>query len=477
MLGNWWFSMLSGRTIAIAISGALLALAQVNAAPAATPLTTQRVASMLENPVYVTHAPGDFDRIFIVQQTGEIRILDFQTGKVLRTPFLDLSSTVSCCLEFGLLAMAFHPDYATNGYFFVYYTDTSQAMIVERYSVSGDPATSNVADPQSAFPLFVIPQPAPNHNGGWLGFGPNDGYLYITTGDGGFFCDPDQVAQDITNERKGKILRVDVDSGSPYAIPSGNPFVNEVGDDEIWAYGLRNSFRAAFDSETGNFYIADVGARSVEEVNIQLASSSGGENYGWDCMEGDQCSTVSDCMDNGCTCNEAGLTLPAHTYTHADGLAITGGEVYRGCAISDLDGSYFFADYVNGRIWSFEYTTMVENLTERTSELAPGQPHFIGSISSFGRDALGEIYICDLNDGEIFKIVPDTGGPSLDCNENLIEDACDIRSGTSTDINKDLIPDECGEPVPALSRPGLAFVVLLIFATGVSAALRVRRRA
>jgi len=182
-------------------------------------------------------------------------------------------------------------------------------------------------------------------------------------------------------------------------------------------------------------------------------------------------------MDSGCTCNEAGLTLPVHTYTHLEGLAITGGEVYRGCAIPDLDGTYFFADYVNGRIWSFMYNRIVRNLKERTFELTPPFPQFIGSISSFGRDAFGEIYICDLNDGEIFKIIPNTAGPFLDCNENLIEDACDIRSNTSRDSNGDGIPDECPSAVPALSRPGLAFVVLLIFAIGVSAALRVRRRA
>ena len=287
--------MLSGRTIAIAISSALLALSQVNAAAAATPLTTKRVASRLTKPLYVTHAPEDFDRIFIVQQTGEILILELQTEKLLGTPYLDLSTTVSCCIEQGLLALAFHPDYASNGYFFVYYTNASGDTVVERYSVSGDPETSNVADAQSAYPILVISQPALNHNGGWLGFGPNDAYLYITTGDGGFLCDPDQRAQDITNEMLGKILRIDVDSGSPYAIPSGNPFVNRPGDGEIWAYGLRNPFRSAFDSETGDFYIADVGASHVEEVNIQLASSSGGENYGWDCMEGDQCSTVSGC--------------------------------------------------------------------------------------------------------------------------------------------------------------------------------------
>ena len=469
--------MLRSRTSAIAISSALLALSQVAAAPAGTPLTTARVASKLTKPLYVTHAPGDFERAFIVQQTGQILILELQTGSVRVTPYLDLSTTVSCCVEQGLLGMAFHPDYANNGTFFVYYTNASADTVVARYSASGDPATSNIADPQSGYPILLISQPALNHNGGWLGFGPNDGYLYITTGDGGFICDPDERAQDITDELLGKILRIDVDSGSPYAIPSENPFATGFGDDEIWAYGLRNPWRAAFDSETGDFYIADVGAAHVEEVNIQLASSSGGENYGWDCMEGDQCSSVSGCEVSGCTCNEPGLRLPDHQYSHSDGTNITGGEVYRGCSISDLAGSYFFADYGSNRIWSFEYDTAVQNLTERTAELDPGKGKHIETIASFGRDAFGEIYLCDLSGGEVFKIVPDTEGPAADCNANAIEDACDIRGGASQDADLNGRPDECVPLVPALARPGLASVALLMFATGAWLALRLRRRA
>jgi len=413
---------------------------------AQTPLTTTRVASGLNRPLYVTHAPGDFDRVFIVQQSGEILILDLQGGTVRGTPFLDLSGVVSCCNERGLLGLAFHPNYATNGFFYVNYTDSSGDTVIARYQVTGSPATSNTADPLSATTILTIDQPSSNHNGGWIDFGPNDGYLYIATGDGGSFCDPNQRAQDITNELLGKILRIDVDSGTPFAIPPDNPFVGVTGDDEIWAYGLRNPFRCAFDSETGDLYMGDVGQGEIEEIDFQAASSTGGENYGWDCMEGDQCSNVSSgCGTSGCTCNAPALIPPTHQYTHAVGDVITGGEVYRGCAVSDLAGTYFFADFDSNRIWSFFVDSgTVTNFVERTSELDPPGPPSIASISSFGRDAFGEIYICDLFGGEVFKIIPDTAGP-----------------------------DECDAAIPALSPAGL-FVVALIILTA-SLVIGVRR--
>jgi glucose/arabinose dehydrogenase len=470
--------MLRRRTIAGATASALLALSHVTAVFAATPLTTKRVASGLSSPVFVTHAPGDFKRLFIAEQGGKIRLLFLDSGNLQGPPYLNLSSKISCCGERGLLGLAFHPDYTENGYLYVNYTNLQGNTVIERYRVANEPTTSNFADPNSAFPILQIPQPGINHNGGWIGFGPDDGYLYIATGDGELGCDPGQRAQDTTNQLLGKILRIDVDRGTPYAIPLDNPFWGNIGDDEIWAYGLRNPWRCAFDSETGHFYIADVGEKQIEEINIQLPLSGRGANYGWDCMEGDQCSTVSGCGTPACVCNDPALELPIHQYTHADGISITGGEVYRGCEVSDLGGTYFFGDFGNAKIWSFKNNIAVQDLTERTAELAPEGGLNIATISSFGRDPYGEIYICDWAGGEVFKITPDRVGPETDCNGNAVEDACDIKRGASLDFDKNGIPDDCVPAlVPTLSRPSLLFVVLLIYATGAWVALRTRRNA
>ena len=203
-----------------------------------------------------------------------------------------------------------HPNYQVNGFFYVNYINNSSDTTIRRYTVSGDP---NIADDMSGFTLMTLNQPFSNHNGGWIGFGPNDGFLYISTGDGGSFCDPGQRAQDITNQLLGKILRIDVDGGSPFAIPPDNPFVGVTGDDEIWAYGLRNPWRNSFDRATGDLYTADVGQNNWEEINFQSANSTGGENYGWDCREGTACANDSvQCRNppnnnNGCNCANEGV--------------------------------------------------------------------------------------------------------------------------------------------------------------------------
>lgn len=372
-----------------------------------TPLATVRVASGLDSPLFVTHAPGDFDRVFIVEQPGRIQVL--KDGAVSAVPYLDIQTLTEADGELGLLGLAFHPDFQENGFFYVNYTTPKPDpnTVVARYQVSTNP---DLADRTSAQVVLTFPQPFQNHNGGWLGFGP-DGYLYIATGDGGDQNDPDNNAQTLIDNPHGKLLRVDVDRDDfpadplrNYGIPSDNPFLDRPGDDEIWAYGLRNPWRCAFDRATGELYIADVGQFTIEEINLQASDAVGGQNYGWRCMEGTRCTGLG-----GCTCNSLGLTLPVYQYAHADSqrCSITGGEVYRGCAIPDLAGAYFFADFCTGEIWSLRVKDGVANVVDRTLELSPESPLNITTVSSFGVDAFGEMYICNWADGEVFKIVPE----------------------------------------------------------------------
>lgn len=408
-----------------------------------TPLTTVRVASGLTRPILVTHAPGDTSRVFIVEKRGVIRVLE--NGVLLGTAFLDIDARVTGGTtdfsEQGLLGLAFHPNYAVNGYFYVNYTGTSGSgdTFVSRFSVTGNP---NVADPNSELILMSFDQPQSNHNGGWIGFGPNDGHLYIGTGDGGNSNDVGTGHHEPGGNSQwlgtllGKILRIDVSDPASYTIPDDNPFVDTAGAlPEIWAFGLRNPWRNSFDRDTGDLWIADVGQSAWEEVNVQPAASLGGENYGWRCREG-----MHD-FDFDDDCPNATLVEPIHEYSHALGCSITGGYVYRGCAIPDLAGTYFFADYCAGTIWSLRYSGgVVSDFTNRTAELDPAGALAIGDITSFGEDALGEIYITDQPGGEVFKIVPAT---LVDCNTNGIADGCDIATGASSDVNSDGIPDEC----------------------------------
>jgi glucose/arabinose dehydrogenase len=410
---------------------------------AATPLASVRVASGLSRPVFVTAPPQDYHRVFIVeQQTGIIKILNLDTGVINATPFLDIDG-LATGNEQGLLGLAFHPGYDNNGLFYVNLTIADGTTEIRRYQVSADP---DIADAGSMTLILSYAQPFSNHNGGWTCFGP-DGYLYISAGDGGSGNDPGNRAQDITDQLLGKLLRIDVngddfpaDPNRNYAIPPDNPFVGVTGDDEIWAYGLRNPWRCSFDRATDDLYIADVGQDAWEEIDFQPASSTGGENYGWRCMEATHCTGLT-----GCTCNDAGLTLPIYEYSHGGSpsrCSITGGYVYRGCAIPDLQGTYFFADYCSNQIWSFRFDGFaISEFTDRTAELAPNVGT-IASISSFGEDAYGELYVCDLSGGEVFKIVP-AGGPPIDCNNNGVADDCEILDGSAADVNHNGMPDDC----------------------------------
>lgn len=393
------------------------------AAGGSVSLTTETIVTGLARPLYVTHAPGDFDRIFIVEQrsgsTGRVRIYDLNTNTLLATPFL--SQTVSTASEQGLLGLAFHPDYETNGKFYINYTRSGGDTVVDEFTVSADP---DVADVASRRQVMLVDQPFSNHNGGWISFGP-DGYLYISMGDGGSGGDPGNRAQNINN-LLGKMLRVDVDgddfpgdASTNYAIPADNPFVGVAGADEIWAVGLRNVWRGAFDSATGDFYMADVGQNAIEEINFQPASSTGGENYGWRCYEGNNTFNTGGCGPS------SDYVFPIQTYSHSGGnCSITGGEVYRGCAIPELDGTYFYADYCSGQAFSFKYDGA--NQTEfqsRTFEIGGGF-----GIVSFGLDAYGEMYLVRQG-GTVEKIVRADGMLTEDCDGNGIEDACQIAAG------------------------------------------------
>lgn len=341
------------------------------------------IASGFARPLFLTDADDGTNRLFVVNQDGQIWIM--ADGNVLETPFLNIATLVSRdANERGLLGLAFHPNYAENGYFYVNYTDGNGDTAVVRYSVSAD--DPNLADPESAFPLLNIAQPYPNHNGGHLSFGPDD-YLYIGTGDGGAQGDPQGRAQD-GQSLLGKMLRLDVDNGTPYGIPTDNPFINDSTFlPEIWAYGLRNPWRYSFDRLTGDLYIADVGQNQWEEVNFQ-PTSNGGLNYGWNIMEGTRRYSSEPVID--------GLTAPFFEYSHNQGCSITGGYVYRGEALPALQGVYLFADYCSGIIWaSYRDAAGVWQTTE-----------FMDTdytISSFGEDHAGELYLINQG-GSLLKL-------------------------------------------------------------------------
>jgi glucose/arabinose dehydrogenase len=352
--------------------------------PGSFTLKLQQVANGLNSPVYVTGAGDGSGRLFVVEQGGTIRIV--QNGALLSQPFLDIRPLVLAGGERGLLSVAFHPKYAANGRFFVYYTAKDASVTLAEYHVSAsDP---NQADPASGTVLFSYPHADfPNHNGGLLLFGP-DGYLYMGTGDGGGGGDPNRNGQNLGSV-KGKLLRFDIDHGSPYGIPPDNPFANQAGArPEIWAYGLRNPWRYSFDPATGDLWIADVGQDAWEEIDVQPAGTPGGQNYGWNVMEG------MHCYPPNSSCTPTG-TPPIAEYGHDLGCAIVGGYVYRGAGVPALQGVYLFADECSGRIWAL-YPG--QNGWQR-AELMQAKFH----ISSFGRDDTGEVYVVSL-EGAVYQV-------------------------------------------------------------------------
>lgn len=380
------------RRVPAILSGTalLLLLPSLATGETRTGIDLQQVVTGLSQPVHLTHAGDGSGRLFIVEQRGSIRVV--RGGKLLPVPFLDISRLVRSGGEQGLLSVAFHPRYAANGLFYVNYTDRAGDTVVARYAVSANP---DRADAASALVVLTIAQPYPNHNGGQLQFGP-DGTLYIGMGDGGSAGDPHGHGQN-PNSLLGKMLRIDVNV-PPYAVPKTNPFVGPGPPlDEIWALGLRNPWRFSFDRQSGDLYIADVGQNSQEEVNVQPAGSRGGENYGWNIMEG------AACFSPPSGCSRAGLTMPVATYRTGENCSITGGYVYRGTQVGSLIGTYIFGDYCSGRIWGLRKSDRGEWAMRELLDTPL-------RISSFGEDEAGELYIVD-HGGAIYRLREATGAP------------------------------------------------------------------
>lgn len=355
------------------------------------PLTLATVATGLDFPLDLT-APLNDPRLFVVEKTGRIRVI--KDGAVLPAPFLDLHDRVSGGPEQGLLGLAFDPAYASNGRFVVNYTNLTGDTRISAFRVSADP---DVADASTETVVLAVPQPFANHNGGSLVFGP-DGLLYAGLGDGGSGGDPDGNGQSLAT-LLGKLLRIDLNGGTPYAIPPDNPFAAAAGPatrGEIWSYGLRNPWRFSFDRLSYDLYIGDVGQDAHEEIDVSPAPDAGrGLNFGWNRMEGAHCYPPM----GGDSCDRTGLTLPVVDYDHGQGCSVTGGYVYRGAAIPDLQGVYLYGDYCQGFVRSFRFAGGQATDQRDWRVLRPG-----GNVTSFGEDAAGELYILTAQGG-VYRIV------------------------------------------------------------------------
>ncbi len=383
--------------------------------PATAQVGTVRFAAGLDSPVYLTAAPDDFTRVFVLENFGDVEILDVETGAPRATPFLTLANVGG---NNRLVGLAFHPGYAENGYVYVYYQDAAGDLRLERYTRSAvDP---DRADPATVHPVHAL-SPGGGHVGGWIGFGP-DGFLYWQIGDNGNFqsFDAPNNGQNIVGELHGNVLRIDVDGDDfpadterNYAIPDSNPFVDVVGEDEIWAYGLRNPWRGSFDRATGDYYLGDVGQNTREEIDYERADSPGGRNYGWRLREG----TIATPNGGVGGPQPADGVDPVYDYTQgsgpSQGASVTGGYVYRG-PIGELRGRYFFGDFESDRIWSLRIDRSTESVVEFLDWTDAFVPD-VGTIElivSFGEDARGDLYIVDFG-GEIFRVVGPPAVPGV----------------------------------------------------------------
>jgi glucose/arabinose dehydrogenase len=372
--------------------GILLGSIDCHAAPA-----LERVAADLERPVWVGAPGNDSAHLWVVEQAGKVWILDRKSGVKIEEPFLDLSETVSReDNEEGLLGLAFAPDYAKSGRFYVNYVDKERTTRIVRFKVSSDPLKAN---PENAEILLSIKQPFGNHNGGWIGFGP-DGFLYVGMGDGGSGNDPKKAGQDM-DTLLAKMLRIDVAPAKGYAIPKDNPFKDSK-HPEIWAIGLRNPWRCSFDRKTGDLWIGDVGQNTLEEIDFLPAGTGAGANFGWSLREGNIATPAEGVGGD----KPAGNVEPIYVYKHGggndEGNSVTGGIVYRG-PIKEFDGLYFFADYIKARLWSLQRSGDKVVFKDHPIDLGPGKGR-LGPVASFGEDNDGNLYVVDHNGG-IFRLV------------------------------------------------------------------------
>jgi len=399
-----WLMVIVGIELVGVVSLLLWVVFTPSSEQTATTFTAQTLAPAKVQPVLIAKGLGvptaitatgesTDTRIFVAERHGLIHIVD--QNKVSATPFLDISSKVKDEGEMGLLGLAFHPKFQNNGYFFVNYVDPGQNTVIARYQID---KTTGLANPASGKVLLTLKQPYPNHNGGQLAFGP-DGYLYIGLGDGGSAGDPENRAQNL-GVLFGKILRIDVDHGDPYAIPQNNPFVAQAGaKPEIWAYGLRNPWRFSFDSKTGDLYIADVGQDLYEEIDYQNAGSTGGSNYGWRCYEAAHPYNTA-----GCQAADH-YTAPILEYPHTDKrCSIVGGAVYRGSAYPTLYGKYFYSDTCGGQLY------MAAKMGGQWASSLALATTF--GPTTFGVDNRGELYLSDMKDGSLYHLTDAANTPT-----------------------------------------------------------------
>lgn len=410
-------------------------------------IALETFATGFSNPVAIVNA-GD-SRLFVVQRGGLIRVLN-ANGTINTTPFLSLSSLIIANNERGLLGLAFHPDYTTNGQFYVNYTRIGDgATVIAKYTVSD--TDENIANPASAEVLLTIAQPADNHNGGTLAFGP-DGYLYIGMGDGGGGGDPDNYGQNI-NSLLGKMLRIDVDVESGYAIPSDNPFVGIAGADEIWAVGMRNPWKFSFDKQTGDLWIADVGQNAREEINKVTSPLTAGLNFGWRCYEANIPFNTT-----GCEASST-YTFPVANYNLGNGFcSITGGYVYKGSTYPNLQGKYLFSDFCASRI----------GFTSNTGGTITWTVGFGGNIATFGEDTNGELYVAGISNGIVSKIV-DTSLSADDFQQNGLslypnpaDNSFTIRNSNLLNLNELTIYDSMGKRVANQKMDNLELTTVAI---------------